>query len=46
MHERFQNIWRIMGTKLVLPVDFLDPIFKTVFPEQPYFGKSGAKTDV
>ena len=31
-NENINNLWRIMGTKLVLLVYFWDPIFKTVFP--------------
>ena len=35
-NENIYNIWRILGTKLVLLVDFCDHIFKTVFPKQFY----------
>ena len=33
-HERVHNLWRTLGTKLVLLIDFLDHIFKTVVPKQ------------
>ena len=33
-HENVYNLWWILGTKLVLLVDFWDHIFKTVFPKQ------------
>ena len=32
--ENIYNIWRILGTKLVLVVDLWDYIYKTVFPKQ------------
>ena len=32
-YENAWNLWRILGTKLVLLVDFWDHIFKTVFPK-------------
>ena len=33
-HGSIHNLWRILGTKLDLLVDFGDRIFKTVFPKQ------------
>ena len=32
-HENVYNLWRILGTKLVVLEDFWDHIFKTVFPK-------------
>ena len=32
-NKNFYNLWRILGTKLLLLVDFWDQIFKTVFPK-------------
>ena len=32
-YENIYNLWRILGTKLLLLVDFWDQIFKTVFPK-------------
>ena len=34
---KLYNLWRILGTKLVLLVNFWDHIFKTVFPKQFLF---------
>ena len=35
--ESIHNLWRILGTKLVLLVDFWYNIFKTVFPKLFFF---------
>ena len=35
-HENILSLWRILGTKLVLLVNFWDHIFKTVFPKKKF----------
>ena len=39
--ENIYNLWRILGTKLLLLVDFWDQIFKPVFP---FFSTLNSKT--
>ena len=39
-NESVHNLWRILGTKLVLLVDFWDHIFKTVFPKHFFIVQS------
>ena len=42
-HENVLNLWRILGTKLVLLVNFWDHIFKTVFPKKNLFSTQNSK---
>ena len=36
-YENIKNLWRILGTKQHLLVNFCDLIFKTVFPKHFFF---------
>ena len=35
-HKSVHNLWRLIRAKLVLFVNFLDHIFKTVFPKKNF----------